>query len=432
MKKGLIIVIILFVFIAIVLLAGIAVKKRSHSAIEVQTEKVAKRDIAQVVTAFGRLSPEVEVDISARVMGQIEKIYVEEGDTVVKGDTLARIERKRYIAALKSARASLSSARAQLDRANVNLGQARDSERKTQSMFDKKLVSEDALTKASIQVELLEAEYISARDGIERAKAALDEAQDNLDQTTLLAPVSGVVVKLYVDTGENVITGTTNVPGSTIMTVAQLDAMEAVVSVDEADVVDLDIGQKARVKVDAFPDTFLVGSVVKIANRATLQNIGGQETVANFEVKIAIADKFDKIRPGMSCSGEIEVAKADSVLAVPIQAVVAAKKKVANIPEAAPGTAKPKIEVGHRRDVPREKPEKAGEAVFVVKNGIAKQNPVKTGIADDRYIEIKEGLEGGEEVVIGRYKALRELKDGDRVKVIGNERKKGSPNARFN
>jgi HlyD family secretion protein len=423
MKRIVLIIIILIVLVAIVVAVGVAIKKRSTNGIEVQTENVERRDISQVVTAFGRLSPEVEVDISTRIIGQIENIYIEEGDTVEKGDTLVTLEKTRYVASLNSAKASLRGSGAQVDRVDVNLDQARDTERKTRSMFDKNLVSEDALKRAVTQVKLLEAELASTRDGVARARAALDEAQDNLDQTTMLAPVSGVIVKLYAEAGENVITGTTNIAGSAIMTLAQLDAMEAVVSVDEADVVDLEIGQEARIEVDAFPDTFLTGTVIKIANRATLQNIGGQETVANFEVKVAVSDRLDGIRPGMSCSAEIEVAKADSVLAVPIQAVVAAKNKEDEAEEKDPKSRKDGENFnGFKR---------SDEAVFAVEKEIAVQKIVKTGIADDRYIEIVEGLDGKEEVVIGRYKALREIEDGDRVRITGGEKGKGSRNARF-
>ncbi|MCK5833451.1 efflux RND transporter periplasmic adaptor subunit [bacterium] len=427
MKKAFIIIIVLVVLIAIVAFIGIAIKKRSSTGIEVQTEMAIRRNIAQVVTAFGRLSPEVEIDISTKVIGEIKKIYVDEGDTVIMGDTLVRLERNRYIASFNSAKASLSSARAQVERVQVNLNQSKETLRKTRSMSDKGLVSEDALARAETQVKLLEAELGSTRDGVERAKAMLDEAQDNLDQTIVLAPVSGVVVELYAEAGENVITGTTNVPGSSIMTIAQLDAMEAVVSVDEADVVDLEIGQTARVEVDAFPDTFLTGVVAKIANRANLQNIGGQETVANFVVKVAVENGLDKIRPGMSCSAEIEVARADSVIAVPIQAVVAAReiqsddsKGINNDRTKAESDQKGMGEFNKSR-----------EAVFVVEKGVAKQKIVKTAIADDRYIEITEGLEGDEKVVIGRYKALRELKDGDKVREIGGEKGKGSWNVKF-
>ncbi|HHS50916.1 MAG TPA: efflux RND transporter periplasmic adaptor subunit [candidate division Zixibacteria bacterium] len=403
MKKAFIVILILFVILAILFVGRRAMLRRSGGAIEVQTETVGRRNIAQVVTAFGRLSPEIEINISTKVIGQIEAIYVVEGDTVERGDTLVKIEQTRYIASLNSAQASLRSARTQVDRVQVNLNVAMETFRKTEAMFEKNLVSEDALIRARTQVELLDAELASARDGVERARAVVDEARDNLDQTILTAPVSGVVVKLDAEAGENVITGTTNVPGSSIMIIAQLEAMEAVVDVDEADVVDLEVGQEAKIEVDAFPNRPLIGKVAKIANRASLQSIGGQQTVANFEVRIAVQEPHERIRPGMSCSAEIEVARADSVIAVPIQAVVSAQLPPEEA-EQAPG--------GTRMGASR----RPSEAVFVVEDGVAVQKLVQTGIADDRYIEIKSGLDGGEKVVIGRYRALRELKDGDRIR----------------
>jgi len=429
MKKVVIILIILF-FIAAVIVVGLFLKRRASGATPVLTESVEKRDIVKLVTAFGRLNPEVEVEISSKVIGQIQVLHVDEGDTVAKGDTLVELERNRYEAAVNSANASLRSSISEVARVSANLRQLRGTLSKTTTMFEKGLVSEDALLQAQTQVEVQEALLQSAQNNVERSRGMLDENMDDLARTTIIAPVSGVVISLTAEEGENVITGTMNNIGSVIMTIAQLDAMEAVVEVDEADVVNLLIGQTAKVEVDAFPDTFLTGEVVKIANSARLQNVGGQETVANFEVKISIPDPFAGIRPGMSCSAEIEVDKADSVLSLPIQSVVAAKE-----PETLDDTAKgpPGKRVG---DPPKGGPARANgkrerqEAVFIVKDDIAHQQIVTTGIADDRYIEAKSGVAEGDIIVTGRYEALRELKDGDRISLIESDSRKGVSNAR--
>jgi len=402
MKKVVIILIVVFI-IVIAIAAVLIIKARMKRVTPVQVEAVERRDISQVVTAFGKLSPQVEVQISSKVIGQIEKLYVEEGDTVQKGDTLVELEKTRYVASVASAEANLRSARSQVDQVNANLAQARETLRKTTAMYEKQLTSEDALIKAQTQVDVLEAQLSSARDGVERAKAALEQARDDLNWTIMLAPVSGVVIVLAAEEGENVITGTMNNPGSAIMTIAQLEAMEAVVEIDEADVVTLSIGQEARIEVDAFPDTFMDGTVSKIANQATIQNIGGQETVANFEVKITVGEPLNGIRPGMSCTAEIAVDKADSVLSVPIQAVVAAKDNE---------------ERPTNRENENNNFRKMDEAVFVVEDDIAHQKIVTTGIADDRYIEIKSGVNEGNLIVIGHYSALRNLKDGDKVRIM--------------
>lgn len=405
MKKLIIILVILAVIAALVF-GAIYMRRKASGVTQVTTETVQRRDILQVVTAFGSLNPQVEVAISSKVIGQLERLYVEEGDTVAKGDTLVELERNRYRAAVSSAQAALRSARSDVSRVEANLNQAKETLRRSQAMFDKNLISEDALLQAQTQVEVQEAMLESAKNNVDRAQGTLEETQDDLDQTTIIAPVSGVVISLAVEEGENVITGTMNNPGSVIMTIAQLDAMEAVVDVDEADVVSLDIGQKVKVEVDAFADTFLVGEVVKIANSAKLQSVGGQETVANYEVKISVPEPFEGIRPGMSCTAEIEVEKAESVLSVPIQSIVTAREEPGKESEEKPSS---------RNGMMRKK-----DAVFVVKNGVARQRIVETGIADDRYIEIKEGIEEDDNVVTGRYEALRALQDGDHVEEISS------------
>ncbi len=423
--KKLIITVIILVVVAAIIFAGLKLKSLSNKGVEVIVEQVERRDIIQVVTSFGSLSPEVEVDISSKVIGQIEKLHVDEGDTVLKGDTLVELERNRFVAAVSSAQASLRSSMSEVTRVKANLRQASETYRKTKAMFDKELVSGDALFQAETQVQVQEAMLESAKNNIERSRAVLDETRDDLDRTTITSPVSGVVIRLVAEEGENVITGTMNNAGSAIMTIAQLEAMEAVVEVDEADVVDLVIGQAARIEIDAFPDTFIMGEVARIANSARLQSVGGQETVANFEVKISIPEPIDGIRPGMSCSAEIEVRKADSVLSVPIQAVVAAKE-ILPFGEEKHGPEGPEKSRNGGKARNNNGFNKRKEAVFVIGDGVAHQKVVTTGIADDRYIEIEEGIEEGDSVVVGRYQALRELSDGDRVSLIDQSKSPGA------
>jgi len=416
-KKGALIFIILLVLVFLALVAGKIIKTRMSSGTEVLVEKAQKRDIVESVKAFGRLSPEVEVEISSEIIGKIGEILVEEGDTVEKSDTLIKLDKTRYLAGLSSAQANLRSARSQVEQVKANLKQAEENLNNIETMYSKDLSSKNNLMAMQTEVDVLQSQLSSARDGVERAKAVLEEARDDLRRTTIVAPVSGVVIDLNAEAGENVITGTMNNIGSRIMTIAQLNTMEAVVEVDEADVVSLEKGQFATVEIDAFPDTLLTGEVIKIANTANLQQIGGQETIANFEVKIAISNPLTGIRPGMSCSADIQVSKADSVVSVPIQAVVAARKelKVGNDKKA-------KKDVWGR-EMETETPGRDSDlAVFIVDGNTANQRIVKTGISDDRYIEITDGLEVDENIVIGRYQALRDLQDGDEIKIIDSHR----------
>jgi HlyD family secretion protein len=442
--KKLIIILLILAVIAVVVVGAVFMKRKASGVTSVTSETVMRRDILQVVTAFGRLNPQVEVSISSKVIGQIEKLHVAEGDTVFKGDTLVELERNRYIAAVSAAQAALRSARSDVSRNEANLRQARENLRKTETMFEKGLTSEDALLQAQTSVEVQEALLESARNNVDRAQGTLEETQDDLDRTTIIAPVSGVVISLSAEEGENVITGTMNNAGSVIMTIAQLDAMEAVVDVDEADVVNVDIGQSVKVRVDAFSDTFLIGEVIRIANSAKLQSVGGSETVANYEIRISVPEPIRGIRPGMSCRAEIEVDKAENAVCVPIQSIVAARQAESETPSTAtvsrqqtgggpPGAGGPQS--GRSSSASASRATRRQDAVFVIEGDVTRQRIVQTGIADDRYIEIKSGLEGGETVVTGRYEALRALQDGDRVQQIntsvgGNAR--GGFNARAN
>jgi len=387
--KKIVIAVIIIVIVAIVVAALFMAMRIKGSAKLVQVDRIKKRTIESTVIAFGRVEPKSDVNISAEVSEKIEKIYVDEGDTVKVGDVLVRLNRDRFIAAVNRAQA-------QVNQVQANLKKARDNLSKIEQLKSSGAVSDDALIAARTEVDVLSAQ-------LESAMASLREAQDNLSQTIIKSPLDGIVTSLTAEEGEFVIVGTMNNPGSVIMTIAQLTNMQATVDVDEADVVDIVPGQKAKLELDAIPDTSFDGTVLQVAHQAKVQSLGGEETRATFEVKISIDNPSPKIRPGMSVTATITIAQHDSVPSAPISAIVEYHNTIEN---------------------------KKGEGIFTVENGTAKKVQVHTGISDDRFIEIIDGVNVGDIIIKGPFKVLRELKDGDRVKYTEETNwrsKKGKP-----
>ncbi len=380
MKKAIIIGVI--IIILIVLIVGLFAAMHFKGSVKrVQVNRIQKRTIESTVIAFGRVEPKSDVDISAEVSEKIEKLYVDEGDTVKIGDTLVKLNRDRFVAAVNRAQAQVHQVEANLGKAQQNLNKARE-------LKSSGAVSDDALLAAQTEVDVLKAQ-------LQSAQASLREAQDNLEQTIIKSPLDGIVTSLKAEDGEFVIVGTMNNPGSVIMTIAQLTNMQATVDVDEADVVDIVPGQYAKLELDAIPDTFFSGTVIQVAHQAKVQSVGGEETRATFEVKIAIEKPSPKIRPGMSVTATITTAKHDSVLAAPLSAIVAYRDTIEN---------------------------KEGEGLFILKNGVAKKILIHTGISDDRFIEITDGAKEGEKIITGPFKILRELSDNDKVEPLENKR----------
>ncbi len=378
------ILIMAFVFIVLLVVVGMMFALKLKGGVKlVQTDVVRRRTIESSVIAFGRVEPKSDVNISAEVSERIERILVEEGDTVKVGDLLVELNRDRLAAAVNRALA-------QVHQVEANLNRARDNLAKTEKLHSEGVVSDDALLSAQTEVAVLEAQ-------LESANAALNEARDNLAQTIIRSPLDGIVTSIQAEKGEFVIVGTMNNPGSVIMTIAQLTDMQARVDVDEADVVDVCPGQRARIELDAIPDTFFNGTVVQVAHQAKVQSVGGQETRASFDVKIAIENPSPKIRPGMSVTATIITAKHDSTVSIPLSAVVAYHDTLTN---------------------------REGEGVFVVRDGIARKVRIKTGISDDRFIEVLDGVSEGDVVVSGPFNVLRGLSDGDRVRPIERGGKK--------
>lgn len=386
---------VLVIALALVVFLG----SKKEPVITVQVEKVGSRTLTQVVTATGKIQPEVQVKITPEVSGEIVALPVREGDRVKKGDLLLKIKPDFYIAQRDQFAAGLLQAKASLSRSEPEF-------RRIEALFKKGLVSESEFDQAR-------ATYESSKASFAQATASLNQAEESLRKTTIQSPMDGTVSQLNSELGERVL-GTVQFQGTDVMTIADLSRMEARVEVSENDVILVSVGDTARIEVDAFPDRKVVAVVYEIANTATSKGLGTQEEVTNFQVKMRIVDRGLTLRPGMSMTADVETETKQNVLTVPIQSVTTRMPKV-EIPE---GEGDGQRGAVLAANTPKKKEEKAKEIVFVVDNGVAKAVTVKRGISDDSFTEIVEGVEEGASVVSGSYRAInRELEDGAKVRI---------------
>jgi HlyD family secretion protein len=413
--------------------AGFANMKKSSSgkADEVRMEKIEKRTLVSTVRAPGRVQPSEYVNLSAQVPGRIVELAVEEGDTVVPGQLLIRLDDTQYRASLESARASVKSAEATMRLTRARVERARQNLERQKKMAADNLVSPEAIEIAETELEVNAAELAARAEDKARAEAQVRSSMDDLSKTVYLAPTGGVISKLNVKQGEIVITGTMNNPGTVILTIADRSGMQVEADVDETDVVDIRPGQEVTITVDALPDTSFPGLVTTIAASAQVGAQTSADAATNFQVKVLFSEDIPQLRPGMTADVEIKTASHTDVMAVPIAALAARDAKALKSQREAYETQ----QSGGGKAIARDKKdsaevetvsstpggardEKLIEGIFVVKEGVALFRNVRTGIADDTHIEVVGDLEVGQEIVAGPYKTLRELKHGAKVKPL--------------
>lgn len=404
------------------LFAVLALRSGRSDAVEVKAEQVGRRTLVSRVTATGHIEPETSVDISADVSGRIVELTVEEGQDVAGGELLMVIDPARFEAALERSLAALAEAQARGVQATANQQQAqRDWDRIRQlkesvGNLVTDIEYETARTRADVQKALSE----SARHGVGIARASVSEARDQLSKTVIKAPMSGRVTRLNVERGETAIVGTMNNPGSLLLTVSDLSAMEAVIEVDETDIPEISLGDSTAVSIDAFPGREFVGVVTKIGNssirpRSSLQSSSDQ--AIDFEVRIKLEDPDSELRTDLSATADVITAVRPDVLAIPIIALTLLESdEFERMPNENQQPADTADVAGSGGSQASEESEEV-EGVFVVKEGVARFQPVEIGIAGDNYFEVVGGLEEGATVISGSYQAIRSLEDGDEVKV---------------
>jgi HlyD family secretion protein len=405
--------IVWIVIVAVVILGGgAAYSSNRNKGTPVLTAKVVTQDIVSKVTANGKIQAENKVEMSALVQGQIVNLAVREGDRVKKGDLLLQIDRNRAVADEAGSSAALKGSLADRDSAKATMEQAARDFDRAQRNFEARITSEAEYQRAQSALETARSAFEAAQNRVDQMRAGVSANRDTLSKTTVRAPIDGVVTTLRVKAGEVSVIGTMNNPGTQLLTVSDMSTVEAVLMVDETDTPTVQVGQKAVLDIDAYPGRTFEGLVTEVGNSPILKDdpdLQGLTTTSdaiNFKVKVKVLAPPPSIRPGFSVTADIITDVKEKVSAVPLAAVVVRDSPKGEKTEAG----KPKTEQG----------------VYAFRDGKAVFTNIKTGITGELMVEVVSGVPPGEEIVTGPFKALREIKDGDRVKKMSEKEKKAA------
>lgn len=404
----------------LLVLAKKGVIGNKDNSIEVEIAKADTMTIVETVSATGKIQPEIEVKISSEVSGEIIALPVKEGQVVKKGDLLVKINPDLYTSGYNRTVAGLSQTKAGLSQADASFKEAKANYERSKTLFDKGIISKSEWDKAIAAFENAQASKKSAYYNVQSASATVSEAKDNLGRTTIYAPADGTISMLNVELGERVL-GTQQMTGTEILRVANLNNMEVEVDVNENDIVKINVGDSAKVEVDAYLKKQFKGIVTSISNSASTTLTADQ--VTNFKVKVRILKEsyqdllagkpisYSPFRPGMTATVDIITTRKENVMAVPISAVVV-KSDTAAVK---------KLEVeDSNSEENKVKPhnDKKYECVFVKVGDKSKIRIIKTGIQDDTNIEVTEGLKKGDVIIVGPYTTVtKDLNSGDKVKI---------------
>jgi len=406
----------------IVLIAGAVValllvwaqlSARERRIPRVTAARAQLEDMVAKVTANGKIQAEKKVELSALIMGQIVNLAVRDGNAVKKGDFLLQIDRNRAVAEEAGSAAALAGSLAALDSAQATLGQARRDAERAKRNFDARILPEADHQRARSALETAQADFQVAQRRVEQNRANLNASRDTLSKTTVRSPIDGVVTNLPVKEGEVTVIGTMNNPGTQLMTISDMSTVEAVLMVDETDVPNVQVGQKAMLAIEAYPERAFEGVVTQVENSPIaktdpeLQGLITTSDAINFKVRAKLLRPPERIRPGFSVTADVITGSKPRALAIPLAAVIV-------------------------RDSPKGEKTAAGRiktesGVYVVKEGKAKFLPVKLGLAGELKVEVTGGLSESQEILTGPFKTLRTLKEGDKVKI--EKEKKGTESA---
>jgi HlyD family secretion protein len=413
--------------LVVVWIVGSIIWGKREKPIPVTTETAIRKTIVQTVSATGKIQPEIEVKISPEVAGEITELPVEDGMRVKKGDLLLKIKPDSYKALLEQQEAAISAAKATNLQQKATMMKTEHDFKRAEDLFNKKLISEQEYNAAQAAQDVAKNTYESSLHEIERAEAGSSQARDQLSKTTIYSPIDGAVTILNSKLGERLV-ATGQFAGTEVMRVADLGHMEARVDVNENDVVNVKLGDKAEIKIDAYGDRRFKGTVYQIGNTGKTTGSGTQEEVTNFEVKIRIEDHDVVLKPALSCTADIQTNEVKDVVAVPMQAVTIRtgdsnlspeeiEKKKQKVAQRDKGDNNAEFVDGRvEKAAQKEEREKLAKVVFLKKGGKAEMVKVTTGISDDTYTEIKSGIKPGDEVISGSYSAIsRKLKEGAKV-----------------
>lgn len=402
--------------------AGIAANIwwKEPDAPEVQVEAAATRDLTATVQGSGAIRPAREVDISSNVMGRVTRLAVEEGDEVTNGDFLLQVDPQRLESAVAQMEASLESAETQSNLAQQDLEYAREVLDRREGLYQQDLLSRELYDEALQNVTRAERNLEMRDQEIRRIEAQLAQSRYDLTQVVFNSPMDGIITKLNIDEGENVVTGTMNNPGTVLLTIADLSIVELEIEVDETDIVHVELGQTAKVRIDAFPDVEFA-AVVSEVGKSPISTATNQ--AINFKVVVRLTETVPGARPGLSGTADIITATREQALSVPIQALILREVQVddkgdiireADLDDPA---APLEQEEGETTEM---------EGAFVVRDGRALFTPIDIGIAGERHFEVIEGVQAGDEIIIGPFDVIRTLIDGERVTIQSGSAETGT------
>ncbi len=440
------------IFLIVIVGAGFGLRAAgviggAEEGTSVETEKAKLKTITQLVSASGKIQPEVEVIIRPDVSGEIIELAVNEGDFVRKGDLLVRLKPDIFKARIDELNAALLTQKARLEQTRASLIQAEAAHLKNKELYEKDIISELDFIQTKSNYDSQKASLKASEYQVQSAEAQLRKAEEELQQTVIRAPQDGTVTGLAVEFGERVL-GNSQMAGTEMMRVSLLDKMEVLVEVNENDIVNISSLDTTRIEVDAYPERRFNGIVTEIANSARITGAGSNEQVTNYQVKVRIITPHNlsmsgaelvqsetaenpeenfspNFKPGMSATVDIETKTAKNVVSVPIQAVTVrdfAKDKKDRKDNSEDDSTNSEEESSEEMDDNLIiKKEDIRKVVFIVENGIAVRYEVETGISDNTHTQILTGVNAGDEIVIGSYRTLsKNLENGDKVKVDNN------------
>jgi HlyD family secretion protein len=432
---------------AVVVVAAIVaanLKFRREPGVAVNVEAIQKRDLDAIVSASGKIQPHNTVNISADTMGRVTNLAVEEGDRITKGQFLLQIDPRNLSSQVNQTEASLAAARATMEQLRVQAESSKASLKTAQENFARQqqlwkggLTTKEALDNAENQLRMQQAQASAAdrqievqRNRMQQEQASLENAKYNLSKVRIESPIDGIVTRRNIEEGETVVVGTMNNAGTVLLTVADMSDIEAQVEVDETDIPNVKIGQKAKITIDAMSGKTFNGHVVEIGN-SPIQTTGSSASQAtNFLVKVKVDDQIPEVRPGFTCTAEITTATRQNVISVPIQATTVREMVVDkdgnNVRAEADPTKKGRPSATQSQELKPGQERKELEGVFLVKDGKAVFTPMKTGIAGEKYFEALSGVNPGDQVIVGPFSSVRELKDGAAVKIEAATRSGGT------
>jgi HlyD family secretion protein len=436
--------IVIGVIVLVVVAAGVGANMyfRRPTLLTVSAESIRKRDLEAIVSASGKIQPKRQVNISANTMGRVTRLAVEEGQRVKQGQFLLEIDPRsltgqlqRGEASVAGARSALLQARTLVEQARANVELAQQNLKRQQELWKEGLTTREAFDRAENDLNVRQAELRAREQDVQtreqqirQEQAGLETTRYNLSQIVIESPMDGLVTRRNIEEGENVVVGTMNNAGTVILTIADMSVIEAEVEVDETDIPNVELGQQAKVTIDAVEGKTFTGRVTEIGNspiQVTGQAQTGQRQATNFKVVVTLDQEVPDVRPGFTCTAEITTSTRAQALSVPIQALTVremlfdqkgnlvhepppVRKRGGPAAAVEPTVSAAEPPPGHTR--------KETEGVFVIRDGMAVFMPVTVGIAGERYFEVLSGIRDGDRVITGPFASVRQLADGEAVK----------------